>query len=310
MNILNNKLTMAPAPHAKSPITTGSIMLDVVIALIPACIAAGVFYGLSAIILIAVCIISAVAFEYIYNIINKREQSINDFSAVVTGVILALNLPSTLPLWMACVGTFSAIIVVKMLFGGIGQNFANPAIAARVILLVSFTSPMTAFVAPGGAGLDTVGGATPLAIADPEKLASYLDLFTGNVAGSLGETSALALLIGGVYLIVKKVITPVIPLSFLGSMMVFSLIVGEDPIYQILAGGAMIGAFFMATDYTTSPATPKGQIIFGIGCGVITMIIRVYASYPEGVSFAILLMNIICPHIDNYTKTKPLGGAN
>ncbi len=303
---MTNKLTMAPAPHVKSPVTTKSIMTDVVIALIPACIAAAVFYGIQAIILIAACTASAVLFEFLYNKINNRTQTIGDMSAVVTGVILALNLPSTLPIWMACFGSLSAIIVVKMLFGGIGQNFANPAITARVILLVSFASPMTNFTAPGGAGLETVGGATPLA----SGTASYMDLLIGNVAGSLGETSAIALMIGGAYLIFKKIISPAIPLSFLGSMVVMSLILQVDPIYHILAGGAMLGAIFMATDYSTSPSTTNGKIIFGIGCGVITMVIRVMASYPEGVSFAILLMNIACPLIDSYTQTKPFGGAN
>ncbi|MEG3006064.1 MAG: RnfABCDGE type electron transport complex subunit D [Oscillospiraceae bacterium] len=309
---MSNKLTVAPAPHIKSLATTSSIMLDVIIALIPAVIASGIFFGLRAIILIAVCVGSCVGFEYIYNMIIKKNQTVGDLSAVVTGIILALNLPSTLPLAMAIMGSFVAIVVVKCLFGGIGQNFANPAIAARVILLVSFAGPMTNFVGARGVNLDAIGGATPLGLiakGNLEALPSYMDMFIGNIGGSLGETSALALIIGGIYLVCRKVITPTIPLAFLGTVFVLSFAFGYDPMYQILSGGVMLGAIFMATDYTTSPPTELGKIIFGIGCGVLTMLIRKFASLPEGVSYAILLMNILCPHIENLTRNRAFGGA-
>lgn len=309
---MNNKLTVAPAPHVKSHETTSSVMLDVIIALVPAMIASVIFFGFRAILLIAVCVGSCVGFEYIYNMLVKKNQTVSDLSAVVTGVLLALNLPVTLPISMAIFGSLVAIVVVKSLFGGIGQNFANPAITARIILLVSFAGPMTNFVGPKGISLESIGGATPMGLisrGNLEALPSYMDMFLGNIGGSLGETSALALLIGGIYLIYKKVITPTIPVAFIGTVFVLSFVFGFDPLYQILGGGLMLGAIFMATDYTTSPPTESGKLIFGIGCGVLTMLIRKFAVLPEGVSYAILLMNILSPHIENLTRKKPLGGA-
>ncbi len=308
---MNNKLTVAPSPHVRSDITTSKIMLDVVIALVPAMIASVIFFGFRALLLIAVCVVCCVGFEYLYNLINKKEQTISDLSAVVTGVLLALNLPVTLPIPMAIFGCLVAIGAVKCLFGGIGKNFANPAITARIILLVSFAGPMTSFVAPHGAALETVGGATPMgliAAGNTEALPSLMDMFLGNIGGSLGETSALALIIGGLYLIFRGVITPTIPVAYIATVIIFSFFFGYNPMYQILGGGLMIGAFFMATDYTTSPMTEKGKLIFGIGCGVLTMLIRKFGAYPEGVSYAILLMNIINPHIDNLTMNKAFGG--
>ncbi len=308
---MNNKLTVAPSPHVRSDITTSKIMLDVVIALVPAMIASVIFFGFRALLLIAVCVVCCVGFEYLYNLINKKQQTISDLSAVVTGVLLALNLPVTLPIPMAIFGCLVAIVAVKCLFGGIGKNFANPAITARIILLVSFAGPMTNFVAPHGAALETVGGATPMgliAAGNTEALPSLMDMFLGNIGGSLGETSALALIIGGLYLIFRGVITPTIPVAYIATVIIFSFFFGYNPMYQILGGGLMIGAFFMATDYTTSPMTEKGKLIFGIGCGVLTMLIRKFGAYPEGVSYAILLMNIISPHIDNLTMNKAFGG--
>ena len=232
----------------------------------------------------------------------------------MTGILLAFNLPSTFPVWMAVVGSVAAIMVVKGLFGGIGQNFANPAITGRVILLISFAGPMTSFLVPQKiiGGYELVSGATPLALnaaGEVVSIPSYLDMFLGLRGGSLGETCILALLVGGIFLIVRGVISPIIPVSYLATVAVFALLVGEDPIFHLLAGGVVLGAFFMATDYVTSPVTDKGKLIFGIGCGLITMLIRVFGSYPEGTSFAILLMNILTPHIDNLTKSKPFGGV-
>ena len=292
---MNNKLTISPSPHVKSDVTTSKIMLDVIIALVPAMIASVIFFGVRALILIAVCAVFSVGFEYLYNVINKKEQTISDLSAVVTGVLLALNVPVTLPIPMAIFGCLVAIVAVKCLFGGIGKNFANPAITARIILLVSFAGAMTNFVAPHGAPLETVGGATPMGLiasGNTEALPSLMDMFLGNIGGSLGETSALALLIGGIYLIVRGVITPTIPVAYIATVIVLSFCFGYNPMYQILGGGLMLGAFFMATDYTTSPMTEKGKLIFGIGCGVLTMLIRKFGAYPEGVSYAILLMKI------------------
>lgn len=308
---MNSKLTVAPSPHVKSDITTSKIMLDVIIALAPAMIASVIFFGFRALILIAVCVVSSVGFEYLYNMINKKQQTIGDLSAVVTGVLLALNLPVTLPIPMAIFGCLVAIVAVKCLFGGIGQNFANPAITARIILLVSFAGQMTNFVAPHGVALETVGGATPMGLismGNTEALPSLMDMFIGNIGGCLGETSALALIIGGIYLVVRKVITPTIPLAYIGTVIVLSFVFGYNPMYQILGGGLMLGAIFMATDYTTSPMTEKGRLVFGIGCGVLTMLIRRFGAYPEGVSFAILLMNILCPHINSLTRNKAFGG--
>lgn len=290
-------------------------MLTLIISLVPAAAASVFIFGINSLLLMATCIITSVATEYIFNMLCHKPQTIGDLSAVVTGLLLAFNVPSTFPLWMAAVGSVAAIAVVKMLFGGIGQNFANPAITARIILLVSFAGPMTNFMIPQKGlqgGIELVAGSTPLALnalGDTASLPSTMDMFLGLRGGSLGETCILALLAGGIFLIVRKVISPLIPVSYLATVAVFALLVGQDPVFHILAGGVVLGAFYMATDYTTSPVTDQGKIIFGIGCGLITMLIRVFGSYPEGTSFAILLMNIITPHIDNLTKTKPFGGV-
>ncbi len=300
------KLIVTPSPHISSSRTTATIMRDVVIALIPALIASVIFFGLRALLVEAVCVISCVAFEYASRRVMKRDNTISDWSAVVTGLLLAFNLPVSIPIWVAIIGCFAAIVIVKQLFGGIGQNFANPAITGRIILFVSFASHMTNWLPPFfyKSDVDVVSIATPLT---DMASANTLDLFLGNVPGCLGETSALALLLGGIYLVVRRVISPTIPLVYIGTVFVLAFCFGQNPVDQIFAGGLMIGAIFMATDYATSPMTTKGKIIFGFGCGLITICIRVFGNYPEGTSFAILFMNIVCPLIDRYTKSKPFG---
>lgn len=299
--------------------TTQRVMLCVITALIPAVISAGYYFGLRALMLIALCILSASLFEGLSRIIMKRKQTVGDLSAVVTGLILGLNLPVTLPFWQAAIGSFVAIVIVKQLFGGLGQNFANPAVVARIVLMLSFASDMTTWAVPkyyniknvaDSAEFITIGddrivtGATPLITGE----ASYTDLLLGNTGGAMGETCALALLIGGLYLIARRIISPAIPFTFIGTVALLDFIAGNDVIFNLLSGGLLLGAFFMATDYVTTPITTKGKIIFGIGCGAITFIIRHFSgSYPEGVSFAILLMNILTPYIDRFTMTKPFG---
>lgn len=305
-----NRLIVSPSPHDENYTKTSSIMLNVCIALVPALIAGCVFFGLRALLVTAVCIVSCVVFEFLCRKLMKRDNTVGDLSAVVTGLILSLNLPVTVPLWMAAIGSFVAIVIVKQLFGGIGQNFANPAITARIVLMVSFPSAMTNWVIPffwKENSVDAVTGATPLALGDGAELPSYLDLFLGNVGGCLGETCALALLAGGLYLAARKIISLSAPLSFIGSLALLSFIAGEDPLYQILAGGVFLGAFFMATDYATTPISEKGKIVFGLGCGIITFVIRRFGSFPEGVSFSILLMNVLTPYIEQLTRTKIFG---
>jgi electron transport complex protein RnfD len=315
---VNNSLIVASSPHLVSGVTTSKIMRDVIIALLPALIFSVVNFGFQAIVMVSVCVTASVSFEAAFQYFAKRANTISDLSAVVTGMILAFNLPPTLPYWMAIIGCFTAIIIVKQIFGGIGQNFANPAITARIVLLLSFPNAMTTWDSPsnflfGASTTDAITNATPLMLFSQgqiESLPSSIDMALGLIGGSLGETSGIAFIIGGIYLTVKKVISPVIPAAFLGTMIIFSLLIGIDPIFQIFAGGAMIGAFFMATDYATSPMTTKGKIVFGIGCGLVTMLIRVYGSLPEGVSFAILFMNILTPHIDNFFRGRLYGGSS
>jgi electron transport complex protein RnfD len=313
-NYKHINLVVASSPHIMEDITTTKIMSLVIAGLLPSFAVSVYIYGARAMFLTFVCIASCVGFEYLYKKKMKQESTIHDLSAAVTGLILALNLPVSFPYWQAVIGCFVAIIIVKQLFGGIGQNFANPAVTARVVLLVSFATPMTTWPRAERIFLstDAVSGATPLGLfarQEFDSLPSNLDLFLGTVSGAMGETSAAALLVGGLFLIYKRVISPVIPLSFLGTMVLFSVLAGVDPLFQILAGGAMIGAFFMATDYATTPVTTGGKIIFGIGCGLLTMLIRLYGSYPEGVSFAILLMNIVTPHIDALSRRRLYGGG-
>ena len=310
---MSNKLIVSPSPHIRDNATTSTIMRDVLIGLAPAMIAAVVIFGFRALLMTAVCVAACIIFEYGTERILGRENTISDLSAVVTGVILSFNLPVQLPLWMAVVGCFFAIVIVKQLFGGIGNNFANPAIAARIFLLLSFSQPMTTWLqVEGGRAVQGVYGATPLALisaGDTANLPSVMEMLLGTRGGCMGETCAIALILGGVYMIWKKVITPTIPLAFIGGVFVLSLLFGVNPVYELLGGGLMLGAFFMATDYTTSPITEKGKIIFGLGCALITMLIREFGSLPEGVSYSILLMNIITPHINRMVRNKAFGGV-
>ena len=306
-----NRLIVSPSPHDENYLKTSNIMLNVIIALLPAYIAGCIYFGLRVLAVGAVCVGSAVLFEYLCRKLMKRENTIGDLSAVVTGLILAMNLPSTIPLWIAAIGSFVAIVIVKQLFGGLGQNFANPAITARIVLMVSFPAAMTNWVNPFWyKTADAVSAATPLVLDGTTDEAKLIDLFLGNCGGCLGETCALALLIGGLYLAARKIISLAAPLSFIGSLFVLSLLYYDSfdyALYAILAGGVFLGAFFMATDYATTPISTKGKIVFGIGCGVITFVIRQFGSFPEGVSFSILLMNVLTPYIEQLTRTKVLG---
>ena len=315
----NEKLHVSVCPHISSPRTTASIMLDVIIALLPATVAGTIIFGIRALFVCLVSVAAAVAAESIFCVITKRENTVPDLSAVVTGLLLALNLPATVPLWMAAVGSVFAIVVVKCLFGGIGQNFANPALTGRIFMLIAFSSSVLA-AAPviKGATLDAYSSATPLAeymdpYLSPEAYQADLrQLFLGLHRGAIGETCALALIIGFVYLIVKKVVRPFAPIAFIATVYIASLIFeGFDftaALYWVLSGGLFLGAFFMATDYSTTPITDLGKIIFGVGAGLITVLIRFWGSYPEGVSFAILFMNILTPYIDKLCNRKPFGG--
>lgn len=295
---------LAMSPHIHSGMSTGGIMLDVIIALLPAAVAGVVIFGLSALWVILTCVLSCVIFEGLFCLITKKDQTIKDFSAAVTGLLLALNLPAGIPLWQCVVGSLFAIIVVKCIFGGLGNNLVNPAIASRVFMLVAFAS-----VATAGTPVDTVAGPTPLA--NGAEMPNLLTLFTGYYGGAIGETCSIALLLGGIYLLVRRVITWHNPVFFMTTVFVFSFFMeGMDPVMalsKVLCGGVVIGAIFMATDYVTSPPTPWGKVIFGIGCGLITCLIRYFGSLPEGVSYAILFMNILNPYIMKWTKRKVFG---
>ena len=304
-----NNMIVSVNPHVYAKDTTQTIMRDVLIALFPAVIASIVFFGIKALLVECVCVAVAVLCEWAFEKITNRPITITDLSAAVTGLLLALNLPVSIPIWQAMFGSFVAIVVVKQFFGGIGQNFANPAITARVIMLVAFAGTMTTWKVP--AFTDATSAATPLAvIAGSEgSLPSLMNMFLGARGGSMGETSCLALLIGFAYLLYRRVISWHTPVAFIGTVLVCTALLGQQPLYQVMAGGLFIGAIFMATDYTTSPPTPAGKLIFGVGCGLITVLIRVWGNYPEGVSFSILLMNILNPYISGWTRTKPFGGV-
>lgn len=319
------KLTVSASPHVRSNETTTGIMLDVIIALMPALVMSIVYFGLRALVLTVVCVCSSVIFEALSRKIMKRPNTIGDLSAVVTGIILAFNLPAAMPLWMAAIGSLIAIVVVKQMFGGIGQNFVNPAMTARIILMTSFPTAMANWVVPftNTWSADAVTSATPMATlagvhggdisSVSDALPTLTQMLVGNHGGSMGEVCSIALICGGLYLMLRKVISPIIPLTFIGTVAVVMLFAGsfnlEFVAYQLLGGGLMLGAFFMATDYTTSPINKKGKIIFGIGCGLITSVIRLFGSLPEGVSFSIILMNILVPHIENMTTPKPFGSV-
>lgn len=300
------KMIVSSSPHFNSKTTTQTLMLDVIIALTPAMIASVILFGFKSVAVILTCVASCVASEYISRRVMKRNQTVQDLSCVVTGILLALNLPVSINPIIAAFGGVIAIVVVKQMFGGIGQNFVNPALTARIILMNSFPSKMTAWTSP----FDATTTATPLGIMKEgtgAALPSYVDMFLGNTGGCLGETCALAILIGGLYLIFRKVISPVIPVTYLGTAVVFSLLMGRDPLVDLLSGGLLLGAFFMATDYTTSPIHTKARIVFAIGCGILTMLIRQFGSLPEGVSYSIVIMNILVPLIERAISPKPFG---
>lgn len=307
-----NKLFVESSPHIKSRWTTQKIMLNVIIALCPALIMSTYIFGIKALLLTVICCTCCVLLEFLFNKITKREETISDLSAVVTGMLLAFNLPVDLPIYMAIIGCFVAIVIVKCLFGGIGQNFANPAITARIVLMMSFAGAMTKWTAPFAwkEGVDATVSATPLAA---ETLPSMTDMFFGFRAGCLGETCIAALLLGGLYLMFMGLIRPATPICFIGTVALLSFLYGgcdvDFMLYQLMSGGLVLGAFFMATDYATTPLTTKGKIIFGVGCGLITFAIRQFASMPEGVSFSILVMNCLTPLIDRYTAPRALGAV-
>lgn len=312
-NNIPQRLSVSSSPHVHSGENTTIIMQDVLIALVPAALMAIVYFGWRAALMIGICVGTCVLSEYVCRRVMKRAQTIGDFSAAVTGVLLAFNLPPTLNPLYAVLGCLFAIVVVKQMFGGIGMNFVNPAIAARVFLLISFPAQMTRWAIPffylsNNANTDTVSTATPLPqVASNSVTTSYLDLFIGMYGGCIGETCTLALLLGGGYLLLRRVITPAIPLSFLGTVAVIALLAGQNPLIHLMSGGVMLGAIFMATDYTTCPVNRAGKVVYGIGCGIITMTIRLFGSLPEGVSYAILLMNILTPHIETLTQSAPFG---
>jgi len=304
-----NELTVSVSPHIRGKRTTKNIMLDVIIALMPALVASVMIFGLRSLLLTAVSAAACVLCEYLWEKGHKMPITIGDLSAVVTGILLAYNVPVGMPVWQLIVGDAAAILVAKMLFGGLGCNFMNPALVGRIVLMFSFTSEMTTYVFPK-TSVDALSSATPLVALDKLSMSDFSQLFYGVHGGVLGETCMLALLLGGVYLIVRRVISPAIPLSYLGATLLFTWAFGgAQPILALFSGGVMLGAFFMATDYVTSPFTTKGKLIFGLGCGFITAVIRVFGNYNEGVTFAILLMNLLVPYINDLTMTKPLGGV-
>ena len=299
-------------PHVRSKESIQSIMRDVIIALVPAT-AAGIYYfGLRALILIVAAIISAVFFEWLYEKITKKPVTINDLSAVVTGLLLAMNLPASAPVWVAIVGSAFAIIFAKQLFGGLGQNFINPALAGRAFLLASYPTEMTTWVVPNGLAADAATYATPLAQLKNGTLdASLAQLVMGQVGGTIGETCAIALIIGGIYLLYKHVISWKIPVIYIATVFILFAVIGRHgmrmPVQEIFAGGVMLGGIFMATDYASSPVTPKGQIIFAVGAGLLTYLIRTFGGYPEGVSYSILIMNCCVPLIERFTEPAIFG---
>lgn len=303
-------LTNTSSPHIRGNFRTGRIMLDVVLALLPAWVVGSIMFGVRALLVGLVCMVAAVATEWISNLISKNKNTVKDFSAVVTGLLLALTLPHTVPYWVAAIGSMFAILFVKLLFGGLGQNIFNPALTARAFLMLIFPAAITRYE-----GVDAVTSATPLHhMVKPELPAESIpDMFLGRCPGSIGEISALALLVGGAYLVYRKVISLRIPLAYIGTVAMITFVFPKagSPIewmlYSVCSGGLILGAVFMATDYTSSPTTPVGQIIYGIGCGVLTVIFRYFGLFPEGVTYAILLMNALVWIIDEHTAPRRFG---
>lgn len=310
---MENNFIMSSSPHLHTSSTITKIMLDVIIALLPATVMGIFFFGFYAALVIAVAVAAAVISEWLFNKITKKRNTIGDLSAVVTGLLIALNMPPRIPLWMVAIGSAFAIIIVKQMFGGLGKNFVNPALAARCFMLIAWTGAMTTFNEPLA---DAVSSATPLAVMKDGAagtLPTLIQCFIGLKSGTIGEVSAIALIIGFVYLLIKRVVSIKIPAAYILSFAVLTFFFGKSSMdaeylaYQLLTGGLLLGAFFMATDYTTTPTTSKGMIIFGIGCGALTFLIRRFGGYPEGVSFSILLMNLASPLIERFTVPKSFG---
>jgi len=316
---MTERLVVSPSPHWKTDRTVSVLMLDVVVALVPAVVASVVFFGWRALTIILTSVTSAVVSEAVYEKAVKREVTVKDFSAVITGTLLAMNMPPGVPLWVPAIGSAFAIIVAKQIFGGLGCNFVNPALAGRAFLMAAWPLHMTRdWLAPGFfGGVDAASSPTPLAVlkgAPGGTLPGIWDMLVGKRAGCLGETSIIAILIGGIYLIWREVIDPRIPAGFIGTVFLLTWIFGKpgaffqgDAVYHVLSGGLFLGAFFMATDYVTSPVTAKGRLLMGIGCGVITVLIRLWGGYPEGVSYSILLMNLVTPLIDRVVVPRYYG---
>jgi len=300
---------ISPGPHLRRGLSVSKIMYYVVLALLLPTGAAVYFFGYRALLVIAVSVVAAVLTEYGVKKLRKR-AFVMDGSAIVTGLLLALILPPTIPLWMAAAGSVFAIAIVKEAFGGLGYNIFNPALGGRAFMTASFSAEMTTWVLPMGFAADAVTSATPLSerfIWEADKLSLYKELFLGNTSGSIGETSALLILIGGLLLIALRIIDWRIPVAYIGTVALLTLILGEDAIFHVLTGGLMLGAFFMATDYVTSPLTHKGRIVFSVGAGILTVVIRLFGGLPEGVAFSILFMNALTPLIDRYIKVRPYG---
>lgn len=310
MELQDKDLIVAVSPHLRSGDSVKREMWDVVIALVPALIASYLFFGRNAIVITLTAVLSCMFFEVLAQKVMRRKVTLLDGSAIITGILLAFNLPPRLPLWLVILGSAVAIILGKQAFGGLGHNIFNPALVGRVFLLAAYPTYMTTWSPTLFNKVDTATYATPLAVVKEHPggyLPTYWDLFIGNVGGCIGETSALALLIGGLYLLYRRVIIWHIPVSYIGTVFIISLLFGKDPVFHLLAGGLMLGALFMATDLVTSPTTPGGMIIFGIGCGVLTMVIRLFGKYPEGVSYSILFMNAWVPLIERYTQPRRFG---
>lgn len=309
----NYNLIVVSSPHFHDNSSSRRIMLDVIIALLPAVIASIVIFGLKSLWLIITCVLSAVASEWLFDICTKKKETVGDLSAVVTGLLLALNLGTEVSLYEAAIGSVFAIVFVKCIFGGLGKNFANPAITGRVFMLIAFGS-VTSFVNPKG--VELVSSATPLANLasnSMENIPTLLQMMLGLHGGTIGETCIIALIVGWIYLSVRKVIEWYVPASFIVTVYILFFLVTGSPIYalyEILSGGLFLGAIFMATDYVTTPITVKGKVVFCICCGIITFIIRRFCSLPEGVSFSILIMNILTPFVEKFTANVPLGGSS